>query len=199
MTKRVALYLRVSTLQQTVDNQRLELEKYCGRQDWKIVHVYHDDGISGSTADRPALKEMLTDAAKGRFQVLAVWKIDRLARSTIDLLNILMTLKNHGVDFVSSTQSIDTTSSYGKMVLTFLAAIAEFEKENIVERVRSGLARAKADGTTLGRPRVAFDVNRALRLRDQEGLGYKQIAKAMGIPRTTLHRTLGAIPKTPAA
>jgi DNA invertase Pin-like site-specific DNA recombinase len=194
-----ALYLRVSTNQQTVENQRLELDKYCERQGWSIIKVYNDTGISGSKHDRPALTEMLQDAAKGKFQVLVVWKIDRLARSVIDLLNILMTLKNHGVDFCSTTQAIDTTTSYGKMVMTFLGAIAEFERETIIERVKVGLSRAKANGVKLGRPRVAFDVNGALRMRDQEGLGYKQIAKALGVPRTTVYRTLGAIPKTSKA
>ena len=82
------------------------------------------------------------------------------------------------------------------MVMTFLGAIAEFERDTIIERVNAGLSRARANGVKLGRPRVGFDVNEALRMRDQEGLGYKQIAKALGIPRTTLYRTLGAIPKT---
>jgi len=199
MSKKVALYLRVSSNQQTVENQRLELVKYCQRQDWSIVKVYNDTGISGSKADRPALNEMLQDISKGKFQVVVVWKIDRLARSTVDLLNILMSLKNNGVDFCSTTQAIDTTTSYGKMVLTFLGAIAEFERDTIIERVHCGLARARMNGVKLGRPRVAFDVNGALRMRDQEGLGYKQIAKALGVPRTTVFRTLGAIPKTPKA
>jgi DNA invertase Pin-like site-specific DNA recombinase len=196
--KKVALYLRVSTNQQTCENQRLELEKYCERQGWNIVKVYEDSGFSGSKSDRPALNEMMGDAAKGRFQVVVVWKIDRLARSTADLLNILLTLKNSGVDFCSTTQAIDTTTSYGRMVMTFLGAIAGFERETIVERVRSGLERARANGVKLGRPRVGFDVGKALQMRD-EGLGYKQIAKALGIPRTTIYRTLGAIPKTSAA
>jgi DNA invertase Pin-like site-specific DNA recombinase len=196
MTKKVALYLRVSTTQQTVENQRLELEKYCQRQDWVIAKTYNDTGISGSKSDRPALNEMLQDAAKGKFSVLVVWKIDRLARSTTDLLNILLTLKNYGVDFCSTTQAIDTTTSMGRMIMVFLGAIAEFERDTIIERVNAGLSRARANGVKLGRPRVGFDVNEALRMRDQEGLGYKQIAKALGIPRTTLYRTLGAIPKT---
>jgi DNA invertase Pin-like site-specific DNA recombinase len=101
------------------------------------------------------------------------------------------------VDFAASSQAIDTTTPMGKMVLTFLGAIAEFERETIVERVKSGLERAKADGVKLGRPRVAINIKEALRLRDAEGLGYKQIAKALGIPRTTLYRSLSAIPNPP--
>ena len=199
MNRKAAQYLRVSTDAQTTDNQRLELYRYCERQGWKNVHTYEDNGISGSTADRPALKEMLGDASRGRFDVLVVWKVDRLARSTVDLLRILQELKSHGVDFVSSTQAIDTTTSYGKMVFTFLGAIAEFERETIVERVRSGLNRARADGVRLGRPRVAIDIKAAMRMRDHEDMGYKQIARALGVPRTTVYRTLRAIPKTSMA
>jgi DNA invertase Pin-like site-specific DNA recombinase len=198
INKKVAFYMRVSTTQQTTENQRLELEKYCERQGWKVAKIYEDNGISGSKSDRPALNEMLQDSNKGKFDVLCVWKIDRLARSTTDLLNILLTLKNNGVDFCSTTQAIDTTTSYGKMVMTFLGAIAEFERDTIIERVKAGIERAKAQGVKLGRPRVAVDVVRALAMRD-EGLGYKQIAKALGVPRTTVYRTLGGIPKTSAA
>jgi DNA invertase Pin-like site-specific DNA recombinase len=195
--KRVAIYLRVSTSTQTVENQRLELEAYCERQGWSISQVYEDAGVSGSTYDRSALQQMLKDAAKGKFEVLMVWKIDRLARSTSDLLHILQQLKATGVDFISTTQSIDTTSSMGKMVLTFLAAIAEFERETIVERVKAGIHRAKAEGVRIGRPRVAVDVRKAIELRNQ-GQGYKQIAKNLGLPRTTVYRVLSAIPQTPS-
>ena len=198
INKKVALYMRVSTNLQTTENQRLELEKYCERQGWKVAKIYEDNGISGSKSDRPALNEMLQDANKGKFDVLCVWKIDRLARSTTDLLNILLTLKTNGVDFCSTTQAIDTTTSYGKMVMILLGAIAEFERDTLIERVNSGIARARANGVRLGRPRVAVDVVRAMAMRD-EGLGYKQIAKALGVPRTTVFRTLVAIPKTSAA
>ena len=198
INKRVAFYMRVSTTQQTTENQRLELEKYCERQGWKVAKIYEDKGISGSKSDRPAMNQMLQDAAKGKFDVLCVWKVCRLARSTMDLLNILLSLKNNGVDFCSTTQAIDTTTSYGKMVMTFLGAIAEFERDTIIERVKAGIERAKMQGVKLGRPRVAVDVVRAMAMRD-EGLGYKQIAKALGVPRTTVFRTLQPIPKTSAA
>jgi DNA invertase Pin-like site-specific DNA recombinase len=199
MSKRVALYVRVSTKRdQTTQNQVGELQKYCERQGWQVVETYDDSGVSGAKADRPALSRMMRDAAKGKFQVVCVWKIDRLARSVSDLLNILSLLRSHGVDFVSATQAIDTTTSYGKMVMTFLGAIAEFERDLICERVKVGIERAKSEGTVLGRPRVAIDIRRAIQLRD-DGHGYKQIAKVMGVPRTTLYRSLSAIPQTPAA
>lgn len=198
MSKRAALYCRVSTDRQTNENQRLELEAYCERQGWKVAKVYEDQ-MTGSLRDRPALDDMLKDATKGKFDVVACWKIDRLARSTADLLSILSQLKNAGVDFCSTTQAIDTTTSYGKMVMTFLGAISEFERDVLIERVRLGLQRAKANGVKLGRPRKGFDIKKALKLRDIDGMGYKQIAKALGVPRTTLYRTLGGIPKTPKA
>ena len=198
-TRTASLYLRVSTASQTCENQRRELEEYCRRQGWKIINTYEDNGVSGTKSSRPALNKMLQDAMDGKAgNVLVVWKIDRLARSTVDLLRVLVELKNAGMDFVSSTQAIDTTTSYGKMVMTLLGAIAEFERDTIVERVRSGISTARANGTVLGRPRTAIDIRRAIQLRD-EGYGYKQIAKMMNVPRTTLYRSLSAIPKTPAA
>ena len=197
-SKKVALYFRVSTTIQTIENQRLELEKYCERQGWVIVKTYNDTGISGSKSDRPALNEMLQDASKNKFQVLVVWKIDRLARSTMDLLNILMTLKNNGVDFCSTTQAIDTTTSYGKMVMTFLGAIAEFERDTIIERVNAGLSRAKANGVILGRPRVGFDVGKALQM-NSEGVGVRRIAKELGVSHGTVHNYLQTVHKTPSA
>jgi len=192
--KKVALYFRVSTNLQTIENQRLELEKYCERQGWSIVKTYNDTGISGSKSDRPALNEMLQDAAKNKFQVLVVWKIDRLARSTMDLLNILMTLKTNGVDFCSTTQAIDTTTSYGKMVMTFLGAIAEFERDTIIERVNAGLSRAKANGVKLGRPRVGFDVGKALQLK-RDGSSWTGIAKELKVSSATLRRIIPALLK----
>jgi DNA invertase Pin-like site-specific DNA recombinase len=193
--KKVSCYLRVSTMNQSVESQKLELEKYCERQDWKIINFYEDHAISGTKSSRPALNKMLDDCRNGKAgEIIVTYKIDRLARSTADLLRILSELNNSDVGFVSMTQAIDTSTSYGKMVMVFLGAIAEFERDTIVERVKSGLERARSEGKTLGRPRVAVNVPEAIRLRD-EGLGYKQIAKALGIPRTTLYRTLKAIPK----
>lgn len=157
MTKNASIYLRVSTGSQSTDSQRMEVENYCKRQGWNIFKVYEDHGISGAHADnRPALNNMLRDARAGKAgDVVVVYKIDRMARSTTDLLRILSELKTAGVDFCSTTQAIDTTNAMGKMVLTFLGAIAEFERETLVERVKSGLANAKANGVQLGRPRIA--------------------------------------------
>lgn len=199
MSKKVALYCRVSTDSQTTENQVLELKVYCERQGWSIYKVYEDKGVSGSQHDRPALDEMLQDAEKKKFDILVVWKIDRIARSVVHLLEVLTTLRNLGIGFASETESINTESAQGRMLLTFLAGISEFEREICIERVRSGMARCKAQGIKkIGRPRVGFDVKKAIELR-QDGLGYKQIAKQMNIARTTLYRSLRAIPKTQTA
>ncbi|MBT3375642.1 MAG: recombinase family protein [Lentisphaerae bacterium] len=194
--KRAAIYLRVSTTGQTVENQRLAIERYCALQGWKVVQVYEDVGISGAKDERPGLDQLKKDAVKGKFDVVIVWKFDRLARSTSHLLDTLSLLRRYGVDFVSTTEAVDTSTAAGKMLLTFLGAVGEFERSIIQERVKAGLERARAEGKKLGRPRVGFDLERAIQLRG-EGLGYLQVARALGVPRTTLYRYLKAIPQTP--
>jgi DNA invertase Pin-like site-specific DNA recombinase len=196
--KRAAIYLRVSTAEQTVENQRLAVEQYCKLQGWKLVKTYEDVGISGAQDRREGLDALKADVAKGRFDVVLVWKFDRLARSTTHLLETLSLLQRYGADFVSTTEAVDTSTPAGRMVLTFLAAIAEFERSIIQERVKAGLDRARSEGKRLGRPRVGFDLERALALRN-DGLGYKQVAVALGVPRTTLFRYLKAIPETTRA
>ena len=195
-TQTVAIYVRVSTGSQTVENQERELLAHCQRQGWQVYRVYRDEGYSGAVAVRPALTEMLNDARLGRFNILVVWKIDRLARSISHLLEVLTELKGLGIGFVSLTEAINTETAQGRMLCSFLAAIAEFERELIVERVRSGMARAKANNVKIGRPRTAFDYAKAAELRKQ-GLGYKAIARALSVPRTTVYRVLRGIPKAP--
>ena len=197
-TQKVAIYVRVSTSGQTVENQERELLAHCQRQGWQVFKIYRDEGFSGAVADRPALKQMMADARLGRFNLLVVWKIDRLARSISHLLEVLTELKGLGIGFVSLTEAINTETAQGRMLCSFLAAIAEFERELIVERVRSGMARAKANNVKIGRPRTAFDYAKAAELRKQ-GLGYKAIARALSVPRTTVYRVLRGIPKAPTA
>lgn len=196
--KKVGLYCRVSCSGQTVKNQERELKAYCKRQDWQAVKLYKDEGISGTKSDRPALNKMLADARKGKFDILACWSVCRLGRSTVDLLNILTELQDLGIGFVATSQGIKTTDSAGRMLVSFLSAIAEFERDMIVSRVRSGLARAKAEGKTLGRPRASsIDMAKAIELRNQ-GLGYKRIAKILNVPKSTLYYQLEAVRKTQA-
>lgn len=195
--QRAAIYCRVSTESQTIENQRLAISRYCETQGWKLVREYQDVGVSGAQEQRDGLDRLKDDAAGGRFDVLVVWKFDRLARSTSHLLSILELLRKHKVAFVSVSEAVDTSTAAGKMVMTFLGSIAEFERSLIVERVNCGLARAKAQGKTLGRPRRGFDIHAAVAMRN-EGLGYKQIAARLGVPRTTIFRYLAHLPSVTA-
>ena len=196
---KAGLYLRVSTEFQTTDNQRLALEEYCQRQGWTIAKVY-DETMSGARDDRPELNRLLDDAAKKKIDVAVAWSIDRMGRSTKHLLNVLTLLETSGCGMVFTSQQIDSTTPAGKMMLTMLAAISEFERSLIVDRVKLGIQRKRAESPTgaWGRPRRGIDIKTAFELRAQ-GLGYKQISTRMGIPRSTLYRTLSAIPKTPAS
>lgn len=195
--KKVAIYVRVSTVEQTTENQVRELQAHCQRQGYEVFKVYADEGISGSISDRPALGNMLNDARMGKFEVLLVWKIDRVARSISHLLEVLADLKGCGVGFVSLTEGINTETAQGRMLASFLGAIAEFEKELIVERVRSGMARARAAGVKVGRPRRGFDVQRAINLKD-EGSSWSQVAKAVGASSATVRRVITPLLKRAA-
>jgi len=190
--KRAAFYVRVSTRNgQTTENQLRDLRAYCERNDYVIRATYDDTGESGAKADRPALQQMLADAGK-KFDVLLVWKLDRLGRSVPDLLRTLQQLRDSGVDFICTTQQIDTSTAYGRMVTTFLAAVAEFERELTIERVRLGQARAREQGVRIGRPRAGFDVNRALELK-RGGLSWKKLSRQMAVSVSTLRRTLSPL------
>ena len=186
-TQKVAIYVRVSTSGQTVENQERELLAHCQRQGWQVHKVYRDEGFSGAVADRPALKEMMADARLKKFDLLAVWKVDRIARSISHLIEVLSELKSLGVGFISLTEAINTETAQGRMLCSFLGAIGEFEREMTIERVRSGMARAKAAGVRIGRPRAGFDVNEAIRLK-QDGQSWNQVAKAVGASSATVRR-----------
>lgn len=186
-TQKVAIYVRVSTSGQTVENQERELLAHCQRQGWQVFEIYRDEGFSGAVADRPALKEMMADARLGRFNLLVVWKIDRLARSISHLLEVLTELKELGIGFVSLTEAINTETAQGRMIANFLGSIAEFERELVVERIKCGMSRASAAGVRIGRPRAGFDVNEAIRLK-QNGQSWSQVAKAVGASSATVRR-----------
>jgi len=190
---RVAIYARVSTLDQDPDSQLLALRTYCeGARHWPeeeshfprawvIVGEYVDRGVSGGVTSRPELNRLLADCRRRAVDVVLVWKFDRLARSTIHLLEVLRELAQLGIDFVSMTEAIDTSTSVGKMVYTFLGAIAEFERDLIRERTRAGMARARAGGKRIGRPVAGCDMERVRFLRSSEGgrLSLRKIAKLL--------------------
>ena len=183
MSKRVALYLRVSTDGQTTDNQRRELESACLAKGWQIVEVFQDEGISGSKgrADRPGFDKMLKFMARGKADVLATWAIDRLGRSLQDLLTMLGDLRANQRDLFVLSQDVDTTTPAGRAMFAMMGVFAEFEREMIRSRVISGMERARAQGKTFGRPRVADEVETRLRATLASGIGINRAARLCGV------------------
>jgi DNA invertase Pin-like site-specific DNA recombinase len=150
MTARVAIYARVSTVNhgQDVSMQTRELRQFAETRGWSVAGEYIDAGVSGAKDSRPELNRLMGDAHKRRFDVVCVWRFDRFARSVSHLLRALETFKALGIDFVSYSEQMDTSTPAGKMVFTVLGAVAELERSLIVERVRqgSGMPRRKASG-----------------------------------------------------
>ena len=151
---RVAIYARVSTANhgQDVTLQTRELEQFAQARGWQVVNSYVDAGVSGSKDSRPELNRLMADAHKRRFDVVCCWRFDRFARSVSHLLRALETFKALGVEFVSLSEQVDTSTPTGKMVFTVLGAVAELERSLIVERVRAGMRNALAKGKRIGRP-----------------------------------------------
>jgi DNA invertase Pin-like site-specific DNA recombinase len=188
---KVALYARVSTIngQQDPEMQLRELREYCTRRGWEISGEYVDH-ISGARDKRPALDRLMVDAhRRRRFDAVVVWKFDRFARSTSHLLRALESFRDLGVEFVSLTEAVDTTTAAGKMVFVVLAAVAELERSIIVERVKAGLRNARAKGKRLGRPRVSVSPAKIQELR-AEGLTLRDIAMRCRVSKTTVIRAL---------
>ncbi len=150
--ERAAIYVRVSTLDQSTDAQESELKKYAEQRGWMIYRVYSDRGQSGSKASRPALDDLLRDCQKGRIDIVLVWKFDRFARSLKQLIMALEDFGERGIEFVSCTEQIDTAKSSGKCFFQIIGAIAEFERDLIRDRVKAGLRHAVEKGQKLGRP-----------------------------------------------
>ena len=192
-TKRIAVYARVSTTDQSTDSQLLDLRRYVRERGWNIFKEYVDEGISGSKDSRPALNELMNDAKKRRFDVVLVWRFDRFARSTRHLINALEEFKNLRIDFVSYQENIDTSSPLGSAIFTIISAVAQLERDIIAERVKAGLRRAKENGKKLGRPRAVVDVQEVQRLRSQ-GLSLRAIAIETGVSRTTVSDLLSSSP-----
>ena len=189
--KRAALYLRVSTDRQTVENQRQALEQVARHRGWEIIATYSDKGISGSKGrkDRPEFDRMLSEAARGRFDVVMAFALDRIGRSLADLLHSIRHLEECNVDLFIDRQMLDTTTPQGKLLFAVTGAFAEFERDMIVHRVNAGLARARARGTKLGRPRVSRRVEAAIRKAIAQGdKGKHKIAAEIGVGSGTVAR-----------
>ena len=194
MPKRVALYLRVSTLDQHPENQRHDLLKLIEQRGYELAAEYVDH-ISGSRARRPALDQMMNDAHHHRFDVIVVSAFDRLARSVRHFLQLVDELDHLGIQFLSLRENIDTTGPMGRTVMVILSAVAELERNLIIERVRSGMRRARLEGQHIGRPRLIVDRDAVLRDR-QRGYSIRQLAGMHRISRTSIMRLLEA-PRTP--
>jgi len=193
--KRVALYARVSTKNsQDPETQLLALREYAKARELEVFSEYVDVGISGSKDSRPALNQLMEDARKRRFDAVLVARFDRFARSTRHLVLALEEFNALGVDFISLSECIDTSTPMGKMVYTVIAAVAELERSLIRERVIMGLQRAKAQGKRLGRPRGSkAHVKRIQKLKSQ-GLSVRQIASEMKVSKSTVSRLLNTVP-----
>ena len=186
--KRAALYMRVSSLDQHPETQLLDLRQMAAQRGYEIVHEY-TDRISGAKARRPGLDEMMQDGRRGRFDVVLVWASDRIARSVRHFLEVLDDLNRLNIEFVSFREQIDTGGPLGRAVVVIIGAIAELERNLIIERVRAGMRRAKLEGRHIGRR--PLDLNRdAILLDRQHGQSLGQIAKRHGISRATVHRVV---------
>jgi DNA invertase Pin-like site-specific DNA recombinase len=183
---KAAIYARVSTANNGQDPrvQTRELGEFCERRGWTPVPEYVDIGISGTKEKRPALDRLMADAYKRKFDVVVVWRFDRFARSVSHLLRALETFQSLGIEFVSLSEQMDTSTPTGKMVFTVLGAVAELERSLIVERVKAGLRNARAKGKTLGRPRAVVDARKIAALRAQ-GRSWREISQTMKIPPST--------------
>lgn len=189
--RRVALYLRVSTDGQTTENQRLELQRVADKAGWQVVEVYVDQGVSGAKGreQRPAFDRLCKDATRRRFDVIAAWSVDRLGRSLQHLVSFLEDVHRLGIDLYLHQQGIDTTTPAGKAMFQMLGVFAEFERAMIRERVNAGLARARAGGKTLGRPKVGQDKEGAIReALSAGGKGVRRIARELGVGVSVVQR-----------
>jgi DNA invertase Pin-like site-specific DNA recombinase len=189
--KTVAVYLRVSTQDQSTDLQRQEIVRHLELRDLPTasVVVYEDQGCTGTNGNRPELRRLLADCRAGTVGTVVCWKLDRLFRSLRDLIATLQLFSELGVEFVSVRDSVDLSTSTGRLTMHLIGAFAEFEAALIRERTRAGLAAARRRGARIGRPPVKRDAAVVVGLRSN-GLSVRQIAAELGMPRSAVHRVL---------
>ncbi len=192
MAKRVALYVRVSTDGQTTENQTLELEKVAKMRGWDIVTTFDDNGISGSKGreDRKQFDQLIKDATRRKFDLVAAWSVDRLGRSLQDLVSFLSELHGVGCDLYLHQQGIDTTTPAGKAMFQMCGVFAEFERSMIQERVKAGLERAKAKGVKLGRPAVTPKTRQFVLDGKAAGSSLRKIAADANVSVGSVHNIL---------
>src|ERR1700758_1891023 len=189
--KRAALYVRVSSGEQNTGAQERALREYIQRRGWKLQQIYRDHGISGASSSRPALNELMKTCRLGSIDVLVVWKFDRFARSLKQLMSGLEMCRALGIDFVSVTEAVDTSLPAGELVFQMIGAVAQFERSLIAERVKSGLANARANGKVLGRPplrKLTPAETAELRRLRRQSTPFRDLAKRFGVSVWTAHR-----------
>lgn len=198
--RRAALYLRVSTTEQTTANQRMELERVAAARGWDVVAVFEDHGVSGAKGrdKRPRFDAALKAGVRGEYDVLMAWSVDRLGRSLQDLVGALSELHGAGRNLYLHTQALDTTTPSGRAMFQMLGVFAEFERCIITERVNAGIARARAQGTKsgrkIGRPELPESTATDIRVRRAAGASIRAIAGALKVSTTTVQKVLAARP-----
>jgi DNA invertase Pin-like site-specific DNA recombinase len=192
---RVAIYLRVSTTDQTTDNQRRELEAVASRHNWSVVRVFEDSGISGAKGRdaRPGLDALMKGVSRRDFDMVLAWSVDRLGRSLTGLLELLTELHAKHVDLYLHQQGLDTSTPSGKAMFQMMGVFAEFERSMIRERVLAGMSRAAASGTRsgkpIGRPRLAPETEANIRAALEKGdMGMRKVAVQFGVATGTVQR-----------
>ena len=186
---RAAIYCRVSTSDQSVEMQLRDLRKLADGRGFEVVKEFCDEGQSGAKSSRPALDKMLADAKAGKFEVILIWRLDRLGRSLANLIRLLEDFQTWNVALISFSESLDFTTSMGKLFYQLLGAFSEFERETIRERTRSGLRNAKARGIKLGRRIVPVDLGEVRRMR-QAGTSYKTISQTLRVSVGSIYRAM---------
>ena len=194
---RAALYSRVSSDSQTVDNQLHELRAYVSTRQWTLVGEFQDEGVSGSKDRRPALDRLMAEARRGRVDVICVWSLDRFGRSLAHVVTAVQELHERGVAFVSLKEGLDLSTAAGRLQLHILSALGEFERARLIERTKAGLARARRQGTRLGRRPVRLA---EAQLASVARLPVREAARALGVSVNTYRKARGAMcQQTPPA
>lgn len=183
---KVAIYTRVSTKDQKLENQKNVLLEYAEKRNFDVFRIY-EDVASGAKDNRVQLEQLLDDAHKKRFDVILVWRFDRFARSTSFLIQRLEDFRQLGIDFISYQENIDTSTPTGKVMFTMISAFAEFEREIIRERVKAGLERARKEGKILGRPEISEATKKKVLKLKNKGLSIRKIAKRTGVSVGKVH------------
>jgi DNA invertase Pin-like site-specific DNA recombinase len=190
---KIAVYARVSTLNrgQDVDMQLIDMRKQIESKGWNLFKEYVDRGVSGSKSSRPQLDKLMRDAADKKFDAVLVWKLDRFGRSVRHLVNAIAELESFGVAFISLKDSIDLTTAQGRLMFQIIAAMAEFERELIRERVKAGMANARTKGKQIGRPSLGIDRDQVTALRSS-GQSWSQVSDVLFCSVATAKRAYGS-------